>query len=84
MLLSLFSTTASGLALYGADQWQGPLAGLLKDTSEFWVHILEETHEFFANFSLILVIVHIGGVIWESLLHGENLVKAMINGRKHG
>ena len=82
MLLSLLLTTASGVALYGADQGQGPLAGLLKNTAESWVDILEETHEWFANFTLFMVMAHVGGIIWESVLHRENLVKAMINGRK--
>lgn len=82
LLLCLVVSSVSGLALYGADQWQGPLASLLKNTSEFWIDALEEIHEFFANLTLLLVVFHVGGVIWESLLHKENLVLAMINGRK--
>lgn len=82
ILLSLLMTTVSGMAYYGADAWQGPLAGLMKHSDEFWIEALEETHEFFANFTLTLVVIHVIGVIWESLLHKENLVFAMINGRK--
>jgi cytochrome b len=43
---------------------------------------LEELHEGAANAMLALVGVHIGGVVVSSLLHKENLVGAMISGRK--
>ena len=82
LLLSLLVATLSGIAFYGADQWQGPLASLMKNTPEFWIEALEEIHEFSANFTLFLVVFHVLGVVWESLLHRENLVLAMINGRK--
>lgn len=47
-------------------------------------HWLEELHEGLAAAMLTLVLVHLIGVFSGSLLHGENLVRAMLDGHKQG
>jgi hypothetical protein len=76
LLAALLLTTASGLALYGADQQAGPLAQWM--AGAVWANPdwLEETHEILASLTVILVIFHVAGVTLDSLLHRENLVKA--------
>ena len=84
LLLSLVLTTTTGLAVYGAGEQAGPLAFALGNASEFVIGSLKKTHEFFANLTLLLVLIHLIGVTVESLIHRENLVRAMITGRKQG
>ena len=46
--------------------------------------LLEEVHEGLAVTMLAVVAIHVAGVLSGSLMHGENLVRAMLNGRKLG
>jgi cytochrome b len=57
--------------------------GILMTTDAFWnSKALEEAHEVLANLMLGCVAMHLLGVAASSLLHDENLVRAMWTGRK--
>lgn len=59
------------------------VTGYMMTTDAFWgVGWVEQVHEASAFGALGLIALHIGGVIVASLEHGENLVRAMITGRK--
>ncbi|MEZ5828757.1 MAG: cytochrome b/b6 domain-containing protein [Hyphomicrobiales bacterium] len=79
LLIFLAATVVTGLVVYGGDQQAGPLAGMF--TEEFG-ESFEEVHEVIANITLALIFLHIAAVILASFVHRENLVRAMITGKK--
>ncbi|TCK17873.1 cytochrome b [Thiogranum longum] len=61
-----------------ADDNEDEREGNESGAGKFW----EEIHEASTNFMLFLVFLHITGVIISGRLHDENLVKAMLTGKK--
>ena len=73
--------TLSGLLTLGGEEHHGPFAGLISFPA---ADVFREIHEFSAWAMLAMVVVHISGVIVESMVHRENLVLAMFSGYKTG
>lgn len=82
LMLAVAATGVSGLALLGAEELSGPLAPLMSGLPRSWGHALEDVHEVLANLTLALILTHVAGVVFSSLAHRENLVRAMITGTK--
>lgn len=66
LLLMVATTAASGWAV-------------LNDVGPGW---LQEAHEIAAHGTIALVALHVAGVVVSSVLHRENLVRAMVTGTK--
>jgi len=72
MIILLLATVATA----GASGW-------LSETDRFFgVAWVEDIHRTSANLLIALIVFHVIGVILSSLMHGENLVQAMVTGRK--
>jgi cytochrome b len=72
MIVALLAT----VALVAASGW-------LSSTDRFWgVEWLQQTHHFLADALLLLAALHVAGVAYTSWRHRENLLRAMITGRK--
>jgi len=90
LLIMIAATAGTGMANLAADRGEGPLAGVIAKVERpprvpgrprpqlFW----KQVHETIANMTLVLVLLHVLGVAAASIAHRENLVWAMINGRK--
>lgn len=80
LLLILLLITASGIALDAAENRAGPLADFSLFLYTDWIQTI---HQLSSDLALVLVTIHILGVIVSGHLQRENLVLAMITGKKH-
>lgn len=80
LLLLLVLAAQVGTGLFASDDGLGgPLAGALSSGA---AHAIAELHEGLSGALLGLIALHVVGVLVESLLTRDNLVRAMITGRK--
>jgi len=71
----------SGLVVLGAEESHGVLKGF---SGHPLGELTKELHESLSWLMFALVLMHLAGVVVESRVHRENLVKAMLTGRKPG
>lgn len=82
LLCMLTGICASGLIILGAIEFEGPLQFLTATFSDHQAYTARDIHELLAKITLVLVALHILGAISASIQHRENLIRAMITGKK--
>jgi cytochrome b len=81
-LAGLFASSAAPPTIQSNVESEDVVFGQEDSSENGVVREAKETHELFANLSLLLIVLHIGAVIFASIAHRENLVRAMFTGFK--
>ncbi len=82
-LLALLTVIfATGLVTLGVIDFEGPFAGMALAVSDETAFVFRNMHELLTNVGLMLVALHLMGVVGGSIQHKENLVRAMVTGKK--
>ncbi len=86
MVFTMFGLLAlifvSGLLTLGTIDFEGPLVFLANRVSDDTSYVFRHLHEFLPEIALVLVVLHLLGVLVGSIQHKENLVRAMLTGKK--
>ncbi len=82
LLCLLTGICASGLLILGAIEFEGPLQFITAAFSDNQAYTAREIHELLAKLALVLVGLHVLGAVSASIQHRENLIRAMITGKK--
>ena len=80
LMLVLGLLLISGSLVLGYLEFEGPLTSITNELPNGYKSTLVEIHEIFFDILITLIILHIAGAIISSILHKENLIKAMIHG----
>jgi len=86
MVFALLGTLSlvfmSGLVTLAVIDFEGPVLYLANYVDDETSYMIRHVHEWLVNIVLVLIPLHLLGVLVGSIQHKENLVHAMITGKK--